>query len=49
MVKKLEQVSGFERIIIICDCLNRMAEAKQFETVSTQEVRVECKKQGSAG
>ena len=39
MVKKLEQVSGFERIIIICDCLNRMAEAKQFETVSTQEVK----------
>jgi AraC-like DNA-binding protein len=38
-VKKLEHVSGFERIILICECLNQIAETKQFETVSTQDVK----------
>lgn len=39
MIKKLEQVSGFERIIIICECLNKIAETRQFETVSTQDIK----------
>ncbi len=38
MIKKLEQVSGFERIILICECLNKITETRQFETVSTQDI-----------
>ena len=37
MISELEQLEGFARIIRLCDCLQRITESKQYETVSTQE------------
>lgn len=39
MIKELEFTSGFESIIALCKCLQVIAETKDYEMVSTQEIR----------
>ena len=39
LVCELETLSGFQRIIRLCDCLQLMASSHEFETVSTQDVK----------
>ena len=39
MIVELEHLQGFSRIIRLCECLNRIVAAHEFETVSTQEVK----------
>jgi len=38
LIKELEFLKGFKRIIRLCECLELIAQKKDFETVSTQEV-----------
>lgn len=38
MIRSLEKEKGFKRIIILCECLNILAEKKEFTTLSTQDV-----------
>jgi AraC-like DNA-binding protein/quercetin dioxygenase-like cupin family protein len=39
MIKELENAKGFERITGLCNCLLLMAKEKEFDTVSTQEIK----------
>ena len=39
LVIELETLTGFQRIIRLCDCLQLMASSHEFETVSTQDVK----------
>jgi len=38
LIKELEFLKGFKRIIRLCECLELIAQKNEFETVSTQEV-----------
>ena len=38
MIKGLEDRTGFNSIIALCECLQTIAETTEFETVSTQEI-----------
>ena len=38
LIKELEFLKGFKGIIRLCECLELIAQKKDFETVSTQEV-----------
>jgi len=38
-VEELEFAEGFERIILLCECLQMIMHHKEYETVSTQEVK----------
>ncbi|MBG9378057.1 helix-turn-helix domain-containing protein [Panacibacter sp. DH6] len=38
-IEELEFAEGFERIILLCECLNMIMQHRGFETVSTQEVK----------
>lgn len=38
MIQNLEHTKGFQRIILLCQCLALMAGGQEFETVSTQEI-----------
>jgi AraC-like DNA-binding protein/quercetin dioxygenase-like cupin family protein len=38
MVRRLEQETGLHRIILLCECIQLIADKKEYETVSTQEV-----------
>ncbi|QEC65814.1 helix-turn-helix domain-containing protein [Panacibacter ginsenosidivorans] len=38
-VEELEFAEGFERIILLCECLQMIMYNKEYETVSTQEVK----------
>jgi AraC-like DNA-binding protein len=40
MIKELEHLQGFPRIIRLCECLQLMATTHEFEAVSSQEVRM---------
>lgn len=40
MIPELEVLSGFRRIIKLCECLQLIAERKEFITLSTQEVEL---------
>jgi AraC-like DNA-binding protein len=37
--EELEFAEGFERIILLCECLQMIMHSKEYETVSTQEVK----------
>jgi AraC-like DNA-binding protein len=39
LIRELEQLQGFARIIRLCECLQLIANAQEFNTVSTQEVK----------
>lgn len=39
LVKKLETATGFERILLLGECLRNISESKEYITVSTQEVK----------
>lgn len=39
LVSELETLTGFQRIIRLCDCLQLMASSHEFQTVSTQDVK----------
>jgi len=39
MIKSLEKEKGFKRIIILCECLNILAEKQEFQKLSTQDVK----------
>jgi AraC-like DNA-binding protein/quercetin dioxygenase-like cupin family protein len=39
LIKELETLTGFQRIIGLCDCLQLMATRQEFETVSTQDIK----------
>ncbi|MEP6676773.1 MAG: AraC family transcriptional regulator [Ferruginibacter sp.] len=39
-IRELESLSGFKRIIRLCECLQLIAERQEFEKVSTQEIRI---------
>ncbi len=39
MIKALENSQGFERIIGLCNCLLLMSGKKEYDTVSTQEIK----------
>ena len=39
LIQKLESAKGFQRIIKLCECLSIIAEKKEYETVSTQQVK----------
>jgi AraC-like DNA-binding protein/quercetin dioxygenase-like cupin family protein len=39
MIKALENLKGFERIIGLCNCLLLIAQQQEFEPVSTQEIK----------
>lgn len=39
LVSELETLTGFQRIIRLCDCLQLMASANEYKTVSTQDVK----------
>ncbi|CAN5538154.1 AraC family transcriptional regulator [soil metagenome] len=38
-IEELEFAEGFERIILLCECLQMIMHHKEYETVSTQEVK----------
>lgn len=38
MIRSLEMATGFQRIILLCECLQLIASTQEFEMVSTQEV-----------
>jgi AraC-like DNA-binding protein len=38
MIKALEFATGFQRIILLCECLQLIASTQEFDMVSTQEV-----------
>ncbi|WP_153798793.1 AraC family transcriptional regulator [Foetidibacter luteolus] len=38
-IKELEHAKGFQRIIKLCNCLALIAEKKEYDTLSTQEVK----------
>ncbi|MEP6846595.1 MAG: AraC family transcriptional regulator [Panacibacter sp.] len=38
-VEELEFAAGFERIILLCECLQIIMHSKEYKTVSTQEVK----------
>jgi AraC-like DNA-binding protein len=38
-IEELEFAEGFERIILLCECLQMIVQNKEYETVSTQEVK----------
>jgi len=38
-IEELEFAEGFERIILLCECLQMIMHSKEYETVSTQEVK----------
>ena len=38
LIKKLVEASGFERLLLLCQCLQLMASKEEYKTVSTQEV-----------
>lgn len=39
MIRQLEKATGFERILLLCNCLLLMAQQEHFITLSTQEIR----------
>jgi AraC-like DNA-binding protein len=39
LVKQLESAEGFQRIIILCNCLHSIASSREYNLVSTQEIR----------
>lgn len=39
MIKSLETEKGFKRLISLCECLELLAEKKEFSTLSTQEIK----------
>jgi AraC-like DNA-binding protein len=39
LIEKLEHQTGFERVILLCQCLHIMAERKEYTLLSTQEVK----------
>jgi AraC-like DNA-binding protein len=39
LLPQLETAQGFQRIILLCQCLQQIASTRQFVTVSTQEVK----------
>jgi len=39
LVKKLEKINGFERIITLCNCLALIAQQQDYITLSTQEIK----------
>ena len=38
-IEELEFAEGFDRIILLCECLQMIMQQKEYETVSTQEVK----------
>lgn len=40
-IKSLESSSGFSSLINLCNCLQLIAESNEFETVSTQEIKIQ--------
>jgi AraC-like DNA-binding protein len=38
LIKRLVEATGFERILLLCQCLQLMAAKEEYKTVSTQEV-----------
>jgi len=39
LIKELEKAKGFQRIIKLCECLSIIADKKEYEAVSTQQVK----------
>lgn len=39
LVRELEQLQGFSRIIRLCECLQLIAGSQEYDTISTQEVK----------
>jgi AraC-like DNA-binding protein len=39
LIKSLEVEKGFKRMITLCECLNVLAEKKEYATLSTQEIK----------
>ena len=39
LIKKLEEAKGFERIILLCNCLLLIAQQQDYTTLSTQEIK----------
>ena len=39
LVKKLEKADGFERIILLCNCLLLLAQLRDYTALSTQEIK----------
>ncbi len=39
MIKRLETANGFERIILLCNCLLQIAQQQDYNTLSTQEIK----------
>lgn len=39
LIKSLETERGFKRLITLCECLNTLADKKEFTTLSTQEIK----------
>ncbi len=39
LVKSLEKAEGFERIILLCNCLLLLAQQQDYTTLSTQEIK----------
>ena len=40
MIRQLEKATGFERILLLCNCLLLMAQQQDFITLSTQEIKI---------
>ena len=40
LIKELESATGFRRIITLCECLQLIAEKKEYECLSTQDVKL---------
>lgn len=39
LIRKLEYANGFDRILILCECLHLIATSKGYDQVSTQEIK----------
>jgi AraC-like DNA-binding protein/quercetin dioxygenase-like cupin family protein len=39
LIRKLEKAEGFERIILLCNCLLLLAQQQEYTTLSTQEIK----------
>jgi len=39
LIRKLENAEGFERIILLCNCLLLLAQQQEYTTLSTQEIK----------
>lgn len=39
LIRKLEKTEGFERIILLCNCLLLLAQQQDYTTLSTQEIK----------